>query len=196
MQDTTSFGWNISLSSQIWYSVLQIVHCLFSFQGFKKIWNYSITLLQNSLFELKTPIFMIIVISLQLHLQRLHMLYYYYGYNFVSIIIERKDVRKWETSKLTAFAINNICIPNEIYFLKFRYAHFQYPVLHIHISCTTQIHAYTNNRMYGSWEKENITWWLQVYMKNHLIITGCHFIADSFFNKFIFFCCSHSKNFG
>ena len=66
------------------------------------------------------------------------MLYYYYGYNFVSITIERKDVRKWETSKLTAFAINNICIPNEIYVLKFRYAHFQYPVLHIHISCTTQ----------------------------------------------------------
>ena len=33
-------------------------------------------------------------------------------------------------------------------------------------------------------------------LKHHLIMTGCHFIADLFFNKFIFFCCSHSKNFG
>ena len=32
--------------------------------------------------------------------------------------------------------------------------------------------------------------------KHHLILTGCNFIADLFFNNFIFFCCSHSKNFG
>ena len=33
-------------------------------------------------------------------------------------------------------------------------------------------------------------------LKHHLIMTRCHFIADLFFNKFFFFCCSHSKNFG
>ena len=32
-------------------------------------------------------------------------------------------------------------------------------------------------------------------LKHHLVMTGYHFIADLFFNKFIFFCCSHSKKF-
>ena len=45
-------------------------------------------------------------------------------------------------------------------------------------------------------KKKILTGDFKYILKHHLIMSGCHFILDLFFNKFMFFCCSHSKNFG